>query len=127
MPPSSFAVYQGNTSRLGELPDHAVEAIVHFYTKAAQFLALREDYRAERETHRELAIDHPDNRKATTLFGHLKNSLPGLSRAAYIACERLSGFTGVDFKAPRIAVAAEDIAALNRDTERIEHEPIHRI
>jgi hypothetical protein len=126
-PLSLFTVYQGNAASLGDLPGGVVEATVHFYSKAAQFLALREEYRVEREGQSELAFDHPDNRKATTLFGHLRDSLPGLTRAAYVACERLSGFTGVEFKAPRIGIAAEDIAALNRETEKIEHEEVHRI
>jgi hypothetical protein len=126
IPPSMFAVYRGNTPRLGELPDEVAEVVVHFYSKAEQFFALREDYRAERERHAEPA-DHPDNRKERTLFGHLRDSLLGLTRAAYIACERLCSFTGVDFKAPRIAIAAEDIVALNRETEQIEHEEVHRI
>jgi len=127
VPPSLFTVYQANTARLGDLPDEAVEAIVHFYTKAAKFLALREDYRAEREDHSELALDHPDNRKATTLFGHMRDSLPVIAQAAYIACEKLCSIAGVGFKVPTVAVAREDIAALNRAIERIEHEPIHRI
>jgi hypothetical protein len=126
IPPSFFAVYRGNTPRLGELPDEVVEVVVHFYSKAEQFFALMEDYRAERERHAEPA-SHPDNWKERTLFGHLRDSLPGLTRAAYIACERLCGFTGVEFKSPRIAIAGEDIAALNRETERIGHEEVHRI
>jgi len=124
--PSMLAVYRGNTSRLGELPDEVVEVVVHFYSKAQQFFALREDYKGERERHAGSA-DHPNNRKERTLFSHLRDSLPGLARAAYIACERLCGFTGVEFKSPRIAIAGEDIAALNRETERIEHEEVHRI
>jgi hypothetical protein len=126
IPPSLFAVYRGNTPRLGELPGEVLEVVVHFYSKADQFFALREEYRAERERHAEPA-SHPDNRKEWTLFGHLRDSVPGLTRAAHIACERLCGFTGVEFKSPRIAIAGEDIAALNRDTERIEHEEVHRI
>ena len=126
IPPSLFDVYRGNTPMLGDLPDEVVEVVVHFYSKAEQFLALREDYRAERERHAEPA-SHPDDRKEKTLFGHLRDSLPGLKRAAYAACERLCGFTGVEFKAPRIAIAAEEIAILNRETERIEHEEVHRL
>jgi len=127
IPASVFAVYQGTTPRLGELADDVVEGVVHFYGKAQKYFALCEDFRAEREAHSELALCHPDNRKAATLFGYCMDSLPGLTRAAYIACERLSGFAGVEFKAPRLAIAAEDIAVLNRDTERIEHEEVHRI
>jgi hypothetical protein len=127
VPPSLFAVYQGNAARLGDLPDVVVEAIVHFYSKAAQFIALREDYRVEREGHSELAFDHPDNRKATIIFGHLRDSLPGVAKAAYTASEKLCGLTGVAFNVPNIAVAGEDIVVLNRETERIEHEEVHRI
>jgi hypothetical protein len=127
VPPSQFCVYQGNTASLGGLPDEVVEAVVHFYSKAARFLALREDYRRERGEHSEVALDHPDNRKAAILFGHLRDSLPGLTRAAYLACERLSGFICAEFKAPRIAVAAEDLTALNRATDRIEGEEVHQI
>lgn len=126
IPPSLFAVYHGNTPRLGELPDEVVEVVVHFYSKAEQFFALREDYRAESERLTG-PINETDYLKAMTLVGHLRDSLPGLTRAAYIACERLSGFAGVRFESPRIAIAGEDVADLNRDTERIEHEEVHRI
>ena len=126
IPPSLFAVYSGNTPRLGELPDEVVEVIIHFYSKAEQFLALREDYKAAAERLTGSIVER-DYLKTMTLFGHLRDSLPGLTRAAYIACDRLASFTGVSFQSPRIAVAAEDLAALNRDTERIEHEKMHRI
>jgi len=124
---SLFTVYQGNAGRLGDLPNEVVQAIVHFYSKAAQFLALREDYRAERERHGQLRFEDSDNLKAVTLCGHARDSLPGLTRAAYIACEKLCHVAGLEFKPPSIAVAGEDIAALNRETERIEHEAVHRI
>jgi hypothetical protein len=126
MSPTLFAVYQGNTPRLGELPSAVVEVVLYFHSKAEQFFALREDYRAERDGRSDSA-DHVDSRKATTLFGHLKNSLPGLTGAAYNACERLCDFTGVEFKVPRIAIAGEDIEALTRETEQIEHQVVHRI
>lgn len=125
-PPSLFAVYRGNTPRLGELPDEVVEVVVQFYSKAEQYLAISEDYRAERERRVEPA-SHPGNWKETKLFGRLKDSLPGLTGAAYVACQRLCGLTGVEFKPRRIAVAGEDIAALNRETERIENEDVYRI
>jgi hypothetical protein len=127
IPPSLFAVYHGNAARLGDLPEGVVEAIVHFYSKAAQFLALREEYRVEREGQSELALDHPANRKATTLFGHLRDSLPGLAKSAYTSCEKLCVIAGVAFHTPGIGVAGEDIIVLNRETERIEHEEVHRI
>jgi len=126
IPQSMFAVYRGNTPRLGELPDEVVEAVVHFYSKAEQFFALREEYRAARERHGG-PVSQLDSLKVWTLVGHIRDFLPGLTGAAHIACERLCGFTGVEFKSPRIAVAGEDIAALNRETERIEHEEVHRI
>jgi hypothetical protein len=126
VPPSLFAVYRGNTPRLGQLPDKVVEVVIHFYSKADKFFALIEDYMAERERQIE-PTSHPDNRKERTLFGHLSDSLPGLTRAAYIAVEQLCGFTGVKFKSPCIGIAGEEITFLNRETERIEHEEMHRI
>jgi hypothetical protein len=124
---SLFSVYQGNTGRLGDLPNEVVRVVVDFYGKAAQFLAVREDYRGERERHLDLPFEHPDNRKAITLCGHVRDFLPGLARAAYIACEKLCDVAGLDFKAPSVAVAGADISALNREAERIEHEEVHRI
>ena len=126
IPPSLFAVYRGNTPRLAELPDAVVKVVVHFYSKADKFFALIEDYRAERERRHE-PISQSDNWKGMTLFGHLRDSLPGLTHAAYIACEQLCGFSGVEFNSPRIAIAGEDIAELNRKTERIEHEDVHQL
>jgi len=127
IPSSLFSVYQGNTGRLGDLPNEVVQAIVHFYSEAAQFLALREDYRAEREAHGQLRFEDPDNLKAVALCGHARDSLPGLTRAAYIACEKLCGVSGLDFKPPNVAVAEENIAALNGEAKRIEHEEVHQI
>jgi hypothetical protein len=46
---------------------------------------------------------------------------------AFRACEKLCGVAGLDFKPPSIAVAGADSAALKRETERIEHEGVHRI
>jgi hypothetical protein len=94
-------------------------------SKADKFFALIEDYRAERERLPK-PTSQSDNWKAKTLFGHLRDSLPGLTQAAYVACERLSDFIGVRFESPHIAIAGEDIATLNRNTERIEHEEMHR-
>jgi hypothetical protein len=127
IPSSLFSMYQGNTGRLGDLPNEVVRVVVDFYSKAAQFLAVREDYRAEHERHSDLRFEHPDNWKAVTLCGHVRDFFPGLARAAYIACEKLCDVAGLEFKPPSIAVAGADIAALNRETERIEHEKVHRI
>ena len=122
-----FSVYQGNAGRLGDLPNEVVRAVVDFYSKAAQFLAIREDYRGEHERHLDLPFEHPDNRKAIILCGNARDFLLGLARAAYSACEKLCGVAELDFKPPGIAVAGADIAALNRETERIEQGQIHRI
>jgi|GEM_PF-694174 hypothetical protein len=127
IPSSLFSMYQGNTGRLGDLPNEVVRVVVDFYSKAAQFLAVREDYRAEHERHLDLRFEHPDNWKTVTLCGHVRDFFPGLARAAYIACEKLCDVAGLEFKPPSIAVASADIAALNRETERIEHEEDHRI
>jgi uncharacterized protein YjeT (DUF2065 family) len=126
IPQSRFAVYEGNTPRLGELPHDLVEAVVHFYSKAEHLFAMREDYRAERERG-PANILLPQGTKAFTLMGHIRDFLPGLTLAAYIACEGLSGFADVKFEPLRIAIAGEDVAALNRNTERIEHEEVHRL
>jgi hypothetical protein len=127
IPSSLFSVYQGNAGRLGDLPNDVVRVIVDFYSKAAQYLALREDYRAERERRGELPFEHPANQRAKSLCALTRDFLPGLARALYIACEKLCGVAGLDFKPPSIAVASADIAALNRETQRIEHEEVHRI
>jgi hypothetical protein len=126
IPPALFAVYQGNTTRLGELPSNVAQAVVHFYSKALQFFALREECRDERERLGPNVL-LPGGTKAFTLAGHLRDSLPGLTRAAHIACKRLGDFTGIDFRAPGITVAEEEVEVLNRDTERIEHEEVHRL
>ena len=81
----------------------------------------------EHERHLDLPFQHPDNWKAVTLCGHVRDFFPGLARAAYIACQKLCDVAGLEFKSPNFAVAGADIAGLDRETERIEHEEVHRI
>jgi hypothetical protein len=125
--PFTFAVYQGNTATLGELPDEVVEATVHFYSRAGHYYTIREDYKANREPLTDAKGFGDNKNKAWTQFGHLKDCHPDLTRSAHEACEKLCPLAGVPFKPPTIAVAAEDVEALRRDAERIAHEQVHQI
>ncbi|MFZ0962547.1 MAG: hypothetical protein WAO35_16755 [Terriglobia bacterium] len=118
-----FPVYFGNASRIGDLEDHIVQAVVHFYGEAISYLSILRDYREAlnfvdcRAKFSSLSPLRPQDlpsraaeAQARTELKRLKQALPELERFAWLVCYYLCKFTGTEFKFPVIGAAAQNLS-----------------
>jgi hypothetical protein len=119
-----FPVYVGNASRIGELKDHNVQAVVHFYGEANSFLSIMRDYRnaldiLDRGSVFVIPLTRQGSQdlsrfgweaQARADLGQMKKALPELVRFAWLVCYHLCMATGTEFEFPVIGVAAEPIS-----------------
>lgn len=117
-----FPIFHGNAGSLGSLEDDLVTQIVHFYTAADVYVSLIRDYQALSDQYLDglsgglgsvplaSAAARVSLNKARDTLKRLKDSSPHLVNMAFLACKKLCERTGVEFRAPVIAVAAEDLS-----------------
>jgi len=116
--PQPFPVYNGNASVLGSLDKDLVFGIVGFYGAATQCLSALRDYKMEFERCR-YNIAQPGSATeaspapevmARSLLEQLQKALPRLVNFAFLSTKKLCEAADVEFRAPFISVAAENLS-----------------
>jgi len=107
-----FAVYEGNASKIGQLPANIGQDIVEFYGSATRFLITLQAYSdAVRNAHE--APSNIDWRGMASQYReHTVKAIPWVRLLSYMVSRRLCEYAGVEFTAPTIAVAAENLTHL---------------
>jgi hypothetical protein len=116
--PQPFPVYNGNASVLGSLDEDLVFNIVEFYGAAAQYLSALRDYKMEFERPRyNIALPRSatgasaaPEAMARSLLHELQQGLPRLINFAFVASKKLCEAAHVEFRAPFISIAAENLS-----------------
>jgi hypothetical protein len=107
-----FVVFEGNVSRIGELDTSVAESIVQFYSGARAYFSGLERY----DMSRDLFVADPANQGREDLtrqyLGMIKKTIPSLTLIAQRCSKQLCTILSINFEAPRIAVAAENVDAL---------------
>jgi len=115
-----FTVYEGNVGNIGQLPREIAEDIVWFYgavTRIVTTLQLHAD--AARNAH-EASGDIDWRAMAARYLEHTVKAMPGVKLSAYLTARRLCEYTGVEFRAPHISVAAENLEQLLKECSQAE-------
>ncbi len=110
IPSDAFPIYRGNAITVGVLEDDMVGNIVGFYSTAEAYLSILRDYRIESERYYQQGGDKVAEEKARTFLGQVKSTGPEITKLIHVLSEELCKVASVQFRAPIIAVAAEDLA-----------------
>jgi hypothetical protein len=102
--PRPFPVYWGNCSRLGDLDDRIVEAVVHSYGMAQGYVSALTEYAARYD----LGVREDSPRAyqlAEQLLPRIRNHCEALVPMVFLTCGLLCFYSGVHFEMPTVAVA----------------------
>jgi hypothetical protein len=115
-----FAVYEGNAGKIGQLPASIGQDIVEFYGSATRFVITLQAYSdAVRNAH-----EAPSNidwkGMASQYREHTVKAIPWVRLLSYMVSRRLCEYTGVEFRAPHIAVAADNLEQLQKECRQAE-------
>ena len=115
-----FTVYEGNVGNIGQLPKEIGQDIVEFYGSATRFLTTLQLYSdAVRNAHEARGgIDWRE--MAAQYLEHTVKAIPWVKHLSYLVSRRLCDYTGVEFRPPHIAVAAENLEKLQKECSRAE-------
>lgn len=113
-----YVIYEGNASRLGELDELSVENVVRFYMGAQACLYSIKRYDDARGRYLANQTEETED-FARQWLGNVKNSIPPLIIIVHEVCQRLCTLLSVEFEAPRIAVAGEDMDSVKQEIIKI--------
>jgi hypothetical protein len=122
--PLHFPVYEGNTTKLGQLPSEIVQDVVQCYGAVMRQLITVQQYSiAITKSHEKAHGEINWKGMAAEYRTHLKQSGPTLMLLVHRVSEHLCEYTQVPFEAPTIAVASENASAISDKIRKMESSP----
>lgn len=115
-----FPIYEGNTSNLGRLPGDLVQNIVEYYGVALRHITTLQEYSASIMNAHEAKGDIDWKGMASQYCDQIAKTSPWVKLHTYYVTRSLCEYTGIEFKSPTIAVAAENLTHLQEVVKKIE-------
>lgn len=108
IPADTFPIYRGNAINIGLLEAALVGSLVGFYSDADAYLCALRDYRVESDRYYHQGADPVAEEKARTFLRKIKSAGPEVTKTVQLLCQQLCMIASVQFRAPTVAVAAEE-------------------